>query len=343
MMAKRLKVSVNDEQFSASAGDRLLDAALRQGIELPHDCRAGHCGACTVKISAGLTLGGETAEPGCVRACQAQVFSDLTVELSDLPEPRRQNARVTELHTLSKDIVEVSIKPSEAAEWVPGQYYKVKFKGFPARSFSPTACLHSGKFGDTLQFHIKQVRNGVVTPKLGTRIDVGHRVILEGPYGHAHHRPARTSRLVLAGSGTGFAPIWAIASAALNENPNREVVLVCGSRDIGSFYMSSALLHARLHLNVTIIPTLERMPRESVLVAQGTPADHLPEIKTDDIVYAAGSPKMVGQVATLASLAGASFFADPFERSAPLREPLLDLSWFSRFFFPIAASTTQVA
>jgi len=44
-MAKTCKVTVNKESFHAKCGDLLLDAALANGVDLPHDCRSGVCGS----------------------------------------------------------------------------------------------------------------------------------------------------------------------------------------------------------------------------------------------------------------------------------------------------------
>jgi CDP-4-dehydro-6-deoxyglucose reductase len=76
---------------------------------------------------------------------------------------------------------------------------------------------------------VKRARGGRVTSCLGTSIRPGHRLRMEGPFGRAFLRPG--GRLILAGSGTGFAPIWAIACVALREYRNRPIVLIAGARE----------------------------------------------------------------------------------------------------------------
>ena len=56
-MTKICKVTINGEVISAQPGDLLLDAALMNGIEIPHDCRSGYCGTCQVRVIAGRCLG----------------------------------------------------------------------------------------------------------------------------------------------------------------------------------------------------------------------------------------------------------------------------------------------
>ena len=94
-MAIRHQITIDGQSFLAPAGQLLLDAALSNGIELPHDCRAGRCGACMTRVERGITLGGETRQRGMIHACQARVFSDLTLAVEALPPVDRIEARVT--------------------------------------------------------------------------------------------------------------------------------------------------------------------------------------------------------------------------------------------------------
>ena len=57
-MARSHQVTINGTSFLARRGALLLDAALSNGIDLPFDCRAGHCGTCCVRLVSGEVLGG---------------------------------------------------------------------------------------------------------------------------------------------------------------------------------------------------------------------------------------------------------------------------------------------
>jgi 3-phenylpropionate/trans-cinnamate dioxygenase ferredoxin reductase subunit len=67
-MAASHEVTINGDSFAARRGELLLDAALGNGIDLPFDCRAGHCGTCCVRLVAGEVQGGQGAEPGIIHA-----------------------------------------------------------------------------------------------------------------------------------------------------------------------------------------------------------------------------------------------------------------------------------
>lgn len=312
-MAKRHRITVNSETFSAHSGQRLLDAALVAGVDIPHDCRAGRCGTCLTRIMSGLTYGGESRQPGMIHACQAHVFSDLDLTIEALPPVERTQARLVSLIDVTDDVAVLTIKPSTPLDIWPGQYCRFIFQGFPERAFSPTAPLDGSPNGDTFCLNIKRVRSGRVSTNLGGKIKPGHKLTILGPFGQAYFRPHRTHRLVLVAGGTGFAPMWAIGEAALRENPRRRVVFVAGTREIKSLYMGPALALVSQFPNVTAIATTEVMHADFPHVRHGRPSDHVPALEATDTVYAAGAPAMVDAVSKLALAARATFYADPFE------------------------------
>jgi CDP-4-dehydro-6-deoxyglucose reductase, E3 len=329
-MAKVHAVVANGARFSARPGDILLDAALSSGIELPHDCRAGRCGTCLVRLQRGRTFGGESRQEGMIHACQARVFSDLAVEYDVLPAIERIDARVSRVADLTDDVVEVTITPARRMPLLAGQYCRFTFRGFPSRAFSPTAPLHRpARAGRSFRLNVKRVRGGRVSPCFGRLIRVGHPLKVEGPFGSAFLRPGKTQRLVLVAGGTGFAPMWSIAEAALRENPARQVVLVTGARKLDSLYMWPALNRVAVLPNVSVFATVEEQPAHPAL-RQGRPSDHVPRLTADDVVYAAGAPEMVDGVAEAARDARALFYCDPFEASGQPNERsrwLNVLSW----------------
>jgi CDP-4-dehydro-6-deoxyglucose reductase, E3 len=312
-----LTVSVRGRVFHVRAGDVLLDGALANGVEIPHDCRAGTCGTCMVQVVKGQTVCGETHTQGMVHACQARVVSDLEVEMEDVPEINTTRARLAGLRELAPDIVELAIAPENSISYLPGQYFRFTFSGFPARAFSPTASFDGRIGGRVIHLNVKRVRGGRVSSLLGTAIRPGRRMRIEGPFGRAFLRPGGHGRLILAGSGTGFAPIWAIACMALRENRDRPIVMIAGARRLAALYMTPVLAQLARLPNVTIIPTIEEGPSPTPAVRIGRIEDHIPPLDPSDIVYACGSPRMVDAVAGFVDEAGATFYADPFESSGP--------------------------
>ncbi len=321
-MAKTCTVAVNGQTFQAKAGDVLLDAALVSGVNISHDCRSGVCGTCLTKIVRGSTILGETAVPGMVHACQARILSDLDIEAEEAPEITFADGRVSALRRLAPDVVEVSIEPERRLPHLPGQYFNLKFGGFPPRSYSPTRPLDRRPRGRNLTFQIRRHERGQVSSQIGRDIRAGHPVAIEGPFGSAFFREGKTARLILVSSGTGFAPIWSIACAALRENPLREILVIAGVRTDDPIYMSAALERLVRFPNADVIVTIGRRPGLSDLVRKGYPNDHLPALSMNDIVYACGPAQMIEALGPVAAASKAQFYSDPFESAQQTGEPV---------------------
>jgi ferredoxin len=74
--------------FNAQAGTLLLDAAEAAGLELPHLCREGHCGACAATLKSGsvtmqacAALSKRDRAAGLILVCQA-LCTTAVVEIS---------------------------------------------------------------------------------------------------------------------------------------------------------------------------------------------------------------------------------------------------------------------
>jgi NAD(P)H-flavin reductase/ferredoxin len=312
MRKKTCKVTLNKETFLANCGDLLLDSALMNGIDLPHDCRSGICGACRVRLVDGRVFGGHEHGDEMIHACQARIVSDLEIVTEPVPEPVTMSARIAKIVHLASDVVGIDVEVPTPLHHLPGQYCKLQFRGFPARSYSPTYPLEGRPDSSLLHFHVRRLPDGIVSSALGRNIRAGHRVKLTGPFGSAFLRPHHTGSLVLVASGTGFAPMWSIAVAAIMERPQRQLLFVVAARKIQSLYMHSALCRLALFPNVTLIPTVSEHQNVSPAIRIGRPTDHLPNLSPNDVVYTSGAPAMTESVARIARAAGARCYTDPF-------------------------------
>jgi CDP-4-dehydro-6-deoxyglucose reductase len=119
-MSNFRNVSVRGRSFRVRAGDILLDGALANGVEIPHDCRAGTCGTCMVQVVKGQTVCSETHTQGMVHACQARVVSDLEVEMEDVREIDTTRARLAGVRELAPDIFELAVAPEKSIAYLPG-------------------------------------------------------------------------------------------------------------------------------------------------------------------------------------------------------------------------------
>lgn len=310
------RVTLNNERYLARAGDLLLDSALLNGIELPHDCRAGICGACRVRLVEGRVFGGHEPGDDMIHACQARIVSDIAIVTEDVPDQVTMSGRVAGVVRLAPDIAGVTIEVPKPFANLPGQFCKLTFRGYPARSYSPTYPLQGRADDRLLHFHIRRLAGGKVSSALGRDIARGHRVRLSGPFGSAFLRRNHDGPIVLVAGGTGFAPMWSIAVAAIMERPQRQLTFIVAARNLQSLYCHGALCRLAPFPNVTIIPLVAEPQSDFPLIRAGLPADHLPALSPDTVVYAAGAPALTDSVGRLARAAGARCYADPFVPTA---------------------------
>jgi NAD(P)H-flavin reductase/ferredoxin len=306
------QITINGRSFPAHRGELLLDAALSNGIAMPHDCRAGHCGTCCVRLVSGEVRGGTGSEPGIVHACQCRIVGDAVIEMGQPSGVRTVDGVLSSLRPLSNEVLEVGIKTDRALPYHAGQYAQVRFSGYPSRPFSMTHPLRGDPNGCSVWFHVRRMKGGRVTSALGKRIKPGHRVKVTAPYGSAHFRPNQDCRLILVGTNTGFAPIWSIAVAALRENPQRRIMIIAGGRTIESLYMGAALVRLASFVNVLVVPVCSTPQTVSQGVRPGRPTDYLPHLLPTDLLYACGAPGMVDAVKSIAGRIGVVCYADPF-------------------------------
>src|SRR4029078_3696327 len=130
-MAGRHRVTINGNSFHARRGELLLDAALSNGIDLPHDCRAGHCGTCCVRLVSGEVRGGKGSEPGIVHACQCRIVGDAGVEKDQASGVRTVEGVLSSMRPLSPEVIEVGIRTDRALPYRARQYLQVRVSGYP--------------------------------------------------------------------------------------------------------------------------------------------------------------------------------------------------------------------
>lgn len=311
-MARSYQITIDGSRFQARSGELLLDAALSNGVDVPYNCRAGHCGTCCVRLVSGDVRGGEGSEPGIVHACQSRIAGDVVIERGQPSGVRTVEGVLSSLRALSPEVMEVGITTDSALPYHAGQYVQVLFSGYPSRPFSITHPVSSTPNSRSVWFHVRRMANGRVTSSLGKRITPGHPVKLSGPYGSAHFRPDLGGRLILVATNTGFAPIWSIAVAALREKPERRMMIIAGGRSIESLYMGPALARLAGFPNVLVLPVCSTPQTLTNAVMPGRPTDYLPRLLPTDVLYACGAPGMVESIKSIAAHAGAACYADPF-------------------------------
>ncbi len=89
-MAFKVDIDTSGQQFECQDNETILEAAVREGIELPYGCRSGACGSCKGKLLEGKTgypegepggITDEEIDAGYVLCCQAVPSSDIRLDI----------------------------------------------------------------------------------------------------------------------------------------------------------------------------------------------------------------------------------------------------------------------
>lgn len=248
---------VQGRHLQVSQGDNLLTAL--QGADLPINwsCRAGHCHSCLIQapaesIPAAAQQGLSPAQQaeGWLLACQCSVEQDMHLTLHD-PASDGLPAQIESLETLPGDIVRLRLAPQRPLRYRAGQHVTLWLSSRLGRSYS----LASLPGDALLEFHIQVRDNGAFSHQL-QQACVGQTLYLGAPGGHLCYDPAWHDRpLLLLASGTGLAPLQALARDALQSGHSGGINLWHWSAAKQGCYLQQPLTdlaasEPQLHLNL---------------------------------------------------------------------------------------------
>lgn len=296
--------------IDASCTETVADAAYRQGVNIPLDCRDGACGTCKCFAESGqFTMGDyiddalteDEASQGFVLTCQMRVTSDCVVSVptsSDVCRTQQGSyeANIIEVRQLSPSTISLSIK-SEALNklaFLPGQYVNLQVPGSAeTRAYSFNSLIRD----DKVSFLIRNVPGGLMSSYLTGRAKPGESMTLTGPLGRFYLRDIKRPLLMLAG-GTGLAPFTAMLEKIAEQGSAHPVHLIYGvTHDVDLVDMDKLeALAARIPnftYAVCVASAESTQPKKGYVTQHIAPA-HLHDGNVD--VYLCGPPPMVEAV-----------------------------------------------
>lgn len=305
-MSHRVLVLETSQSFECLPGETVLGAALRQDVQLAHECTLGGCGTCRVKLADGtvsydefpLALTEEEAAQGYALACQAKPLRDLVISVQ-LPsatsaEPERHRAVVKTVHAVSPDVVHLVLElPNAAAvSYLPGQHMNVFLDAATHRSFS----MASMPNGSQLDFHVRRIPGGRFTEHLLDDVRPGHALEVELPLGSFRLHAEDYRPLLMVATGTGLTPIKCILESLLDDPECPPVWLYWGMRTVTDLYAHEVIRSwaDRLY-EFKYVPVLSRPDSEwkgRCGYVQDAVLEDLPDL-SEHSIYLCGSPNMI--------------------------------------------------
>lgn len=320
--------------IDANLGETVADAAYRQGINIPLDCRDGACGACKCFAEAGQYDLGEDyiedalseaeAEQGYVLTCQMRAESDCVVRVpasSEVCKTQQASfeAAISAVRQLSDSTIALSIKGEALSKlaFLPGQYVNLKVPGSEqSRAYSFSSLPRDGE----VSFLIRNVPGGLMSSFLTGLARAGDSISLAGPLGSFYLREIKRPLLLLAG-GTGLAPFTAMLEKIAEQGSAHPLHLIYGvTQDFDLVEMDRLEALAARIPNFTFsacVASPDSSYPHKGYVTQHIAPKHLNDGDVD--VYLCGPPPMVEAVSQYIREQGiqpANFYYEKFAASA---------------------------
>lgn len=309
-----LDITPVNRRLEIATGSNLLDVLREHQIPVSYSCMAGRCQTCRCRVISGdveqrLPEDIPKMAPGDILACCAILRGDCTVQLPPVDDvvthpARTLKAMVTAFAPLCHDVWLLRLKPAKTFQWSAGQFVRLEFPGGARRSYS----MASQPEEHELEFHIRIVGDGRVTPGLINSLAPGVTLKLNGPLGASWLRQKHTGPMLCVAGGTGLAPLLSIIRTALGHGMTGPIHLYYGTRRGEDLYGLDRLAQlAREYPRF----------RYHLVLSQGQPDDpgrrgRLPAAVAEDLssldgwkVYPAGNPLMVDAMIDQALALGA--------------------------------------
>ncbi|MDF1654174.1 MAG: FAD-binding oxidoreductase [Coxiellaceae bacterium] len=311
----------NNQSYTANdSAETVLDTLLSHGVDFPHSCKIGTCQSCLVKLVDGEVsadsqkgLKPTLAAKDYFLACQCKLESDMTIALPAQDETAVAS-KVVSLSMLNHNVMRVRLAIDNPDDMKAGQYISLVAPENIIRSYSIANVP-----AEYIELHVKLIPDGLMSSWLSQQAKVGSPVFIRGPVGDCfYYNPQHASfPIVLAGTGTGLAPLVGIVKDAIANEHDGEIILIHGGVDKTDLYLHEALNKLQqTHSNFTYVPcTLKPSANISQEAIADVLVEQLKNIVNDVQLFVCGPEETTKKMKLKAFLAGvpsASIYSDAF-------------------------------
>ncbi len=225
-------------------GESALDGLLRVGIAVPHACRAGSCGSCLMRAIPPSTppavsqdgLKDSWKALGYFLACVCRPDQDIVA--GPVGADARVPARIASVEWLSASVLGVRLVTTTPLEYRAGQYITLFREDGLSRSYS----IANLPAEDAIELHVRLIQGGRMSQWLATAAAIDTVLQVQGPSGDCFYLAGREDQpILLAGTGTGLAPLFGIARDALGQGHRGQLHFYHGAVDATGLYFQQRL------------------------------------------------------------------------------------------------------
>ncbi|GCD32376.1 flavohemoprotein [Streptomyces chrestomyceticus JCM 4735] len=169
--------------------------------------------------------------------------------------PAWWNAQVVRHEQRGPDLAVLTLRPDKPMAYQAGQSVMVEAPMLPS-TWRPYTPANAQRAEGTIEFHVRAVDGGLLSPALVYGLRKGEVLRLGAPVGNRLTLRASQGRdLVLIAGGTGLAPLRALVEEIAQHGPYRRVDLFVAARDKHGLYDLSALRQlAQVHPWLRVTP-----------------------------------------------------------------------------------------
>lgn len=260
--------------ITVKEGQTILDAAIRNGIQVAYGCRHGSCSACKCQVLEGdyeimdrvseYSLMSFEREEGFTLMCSTMAESELVIEVeeeeSDLPFYTVHDfaAEVVENQPCTHDIhmIKLKLNGTQDVPYGAGQFFEFDIPGFDdTRAYSVANKYEADRI---IELHIKRVGDGAGSNYM-CDLQPGDEVTASGPYGNMQLRRRNKDIIFIAG-GSGMAPIKSLIEELFSEPYAKDAWFFYGARTSKDLYLTDEWLKlAEKYPNFHFIPALSNL------------------------------------------------------------------------------------
>ncbi|MFJ8689640.1 FAD-binding oxidoreductase [Micromonospora wenchangensis] len=282
----------------------------------------------TVRRFAGESWGPESAgvwEQGCFRVLR---LAEQSAEMLG-DGPQVTFGVVESVASAGGDLAVVTVRPVRRLDYVPGDALPVCSPRVPGRWrwLSPA---NAPRPDGTVEFHIRAIPGGAVSPVLVGRVAVGELLWL-GPSCEVGLSTAAAgdADLLLAAGGTGLAPLRAVVEQLAASSVRRRVTLVVGARDLSELWDVAGLDGVRrAHGDWLTVVSASSEDDVDPVAAGGLLGVVLHHYVPGQAVYVCGPPQLIEEARTWLLVGGVA--PDDLHPVVTFRHGFDVVSWASR-------------
>lgn len=329
--------------ISVSENEILLDAAFRQGITLPLDCREGVCATCQGQCESGKYTQEYIDEDALseldiaqrkILACQTRVQSNATFyfdhdsSFCNAGETLKIDTKVTHVEFISETTTLLHLEATEYSQkidFLAGQYARLKIPG--ANEWRSYSFANSPNEQNQLQFLIRLLPQGLMSDYLRERCQIGQTIAMEAPLGSFYLREVAQQRpLIFVAGGTGLSAFLGMIDQISHQENTPPIHLYYGVNKEQDLCEQEKLHSYRSQISNFEYHPVIAQPNAEWRGKKGFIHEHLDQIslnKNDFDMYLCGPPPMIDAVKTWLndhSIHNGRVFSEKF---APSHKPIM--------------------